>query len=419
MSIALLAVVAIAVQAAGRWGLGPRVPIGDELEYLARARAPDPFAPAPFLRVPVVPFLAWIAGAQHTETRLRSVFAGVTLTTAACVGVAGHLAMGPAGAIAATLVFVLLPDRILLSQHLWPDVVLALWQAILLLLIVWSVRIGPVPPWCFGAVAAAAAMTRIDGVILLPALSVVCAAIYQPVAPALAVLWLPAAALLAAWTLRNSRSYAIRLPDDTWRFNVVVLDEEHHRSAAADVPVETLIRTVLPGWLAVSQGEQHAMFRRASAAIARRPLRLLRGAYGRAWQMLGADTFLTERLLHPVEGAYPRVPTAMRRAIERYARAGFPILVALAVAGAAVDRLAALCLVPCAAAFVASSLVHGRTRYRHSLLPPLSMAAATAILAIADPAQGWRAVVVAVAAACVLLQAPRRLEQTETWPPAG
>lgn len=413
VGFSLLALLAVGVQVAGRFGLGPRVPIGDEAEYLARARAPDPFGPHPFLRVPVVAFLAWAAGPEHTEARLRNIFACLVLMTAACVGAAGYLSMGPAGAITATIVFVLLPDRILLSQHIWPDVVLSLWQGILLLLIAWSVRVAPVPSWCFGTVAAAAAMTRIDAVILLPALTVVGAALHESLAPELAALWLPALAVLAACTLRNSRRYGIRLPDDTFLFNIVVLGEEHRQSASADVPVETLVRSVGPGWFEVSQAESRATFRRAAAAIAQRPFRLLRGVIGRTWQMLGADTFVTERLLHPVEGAYPQMPEAMRAVIGRSARVGFPILVALAVAGAAADGLARLCLVPGVAVFLASSVIQGRTRYRHSLLPPLSVAAATGLLAMADRSQGWKTAIVAVGAACLLLRAPRRREQPE------
>jgi len=108
-----------------RLGFGRRVPIGDENEYLARARAEDPFGPVPFLRVPLMTAFARLAGKTRTEVRLRNALSFIAVATVMLVAAAGFVVHGPWGAIACVLLFTLLPDRVILSHHVWPDTLLA------------------------------------------------------------------------------------------------------------------------------------------------------------------------------------------------------------------------------------------------------------------------------------------------------
>lgn len=409
-TFAILILVAAFAQAFARYGFGPRKPIGDENEYIERVGSAEVLAPKPFLRVPAMELMARLAGKRRTEERLRDVMALLSLATTVCVAGAGYLAMGAPGAITAALIFILWPDRIVLSQHIWPDMLLALCQSLLVLTIAYSLGVTPVSPWLLGAITAAAVMTRIDSIILLPALTIVAAAIYERLLPALPGLWIPSLALLALYTVRNGWRYGLWLPDTTVLFNVSIMAEEQRRGAVDALPVEGLVQAVLPRWDNALHRNRLSAFQKDIGAVVRQPEALLRGIVSRVWQMLGPDAFAIEILLHPDRGAYPRLPAWLRRLFMSLLRFGFPILCALAIAGASVNAGARLCLVPACASFLAACLGHARTRFRYATLPALSFAAAVGLLTMADPQRGWIVGVVALFSGAALLCAPRRRE---------
>ena len=57
-----VAALTLAVEFLARRLLGPRQAIGDEVEYLFRARSSAPLLHEPFLRVPLYPAFLWLVG---------------------------------------------------------------------------------------------------------------------------------------------------------------------------------------------------------------------------------------------------------------------------------------------------------------------------------------------------------------------
>lgn len=411
--VALLFIVAVLVQAFARYGFGPRTPIGDENEYIARGRSADVLAPKPFLRVPAMALLTRMAGQRHAEERLRDMMALLSLVAAAFVAGAGYVAMGAPGAIGAGLIFVLWPDRILLSQHIWPDILLAAWQSLLLLMIAYSSSVTAVSPWLFGVVVAAAVMTRIDSIILLPAITIIAAMVYEQLLPTLPALWVPSLALLGLYTVRNGWRYGLWLPDTTILFNVSIMAEEQRRGAGDALPVEGLVQAVLPRWDNALHHDRMLAFRNDVSAVARQPRSLMSWILRRTWQMLGPDAFAVEILLHRERGAYLQLPAWLRRSFAGLLRIGFPVLCALAIAGASTCAVARLCLIPAGASFLAACLGHARTRFRYQTLPALSFAATAGLLGVTHPELGWIIAFIALVAGSILLRAPWRREMEQ------
>jgi hypothetical protein len=242
-------------------------------------------------------------------------------------------------------------------------------------------------------------------------LSVVALFLYDRPLSALPALWAPTAVALIAWTCRNARRYGICLPDTTFLFNLAILAEEHRRSPSVNLPVQPLVLSVLEQWGAASYVEQVALLRSEGRSLARQPVRLISGIGVRIRQMCGPDTFAIERLLDPAAGAYPGLPARARTALAATLKMSFPLLCALALAGAVTDATVRVLLIPGAAAFAAAAVVHSRTRFRYALLPSLSIAAASGILALMDAGDRAVAAVVLVLAAGILLVAPARRER--------
>lgn len=409
-ALALVALAAAGVELAAWRGLGRRIPIGDEVEYLARARSADAFSPEPFLRVPLMPALARLAG---SEPRLRAFLALLSVATVTVTAGAAFLAGGAAGAVTCGLLLAILPDRVLLSQHVWPDVVLAFWQAALLLLLSWTTWVEPTPFWLWGLIVAGASLTRIDGVVLLPALSLHPALrSADSLGRALLNLWGPTVLALAAWSLRNSRRYGVPWPDTTIWFNVAVLEREQ-RNVGRPLPTEHLVRSAYGDWSGADHQRRASQSRAAVLRIVRRPGVWWSRFLLRSYQMLGADTFGIEKLLHPGNGAYPALGPLSRRLFSRILVVSFPLLAALAVASAALGPPALRAVfAPAIAVFVAACLVHARTRYRYALLPYLSYAASWALWAAERSWATWAA---AALLSVVTLSAPRKAERPDPY----
>lgn len=368
------AFVAILIQVAAGRGLGRRRPIGDENEYLARARGPDPYGSAPFLRVPL--FIAFVRLGRGRELLTAALFSALALATIGMTAAAGWLAAGPTGALVVGGLYLLLPDRWLLSRHLWPDTLLAWFHALVLVLILLGDRAGGISPWLLGGVAALAALTRIDAVVLVPALGLVAAG--RGTGGDWFALALPSVVALGLLSLWHGRRYGIPWPDTTVGFNLLVMEEEQRRPGAA---VERVVGGAWARWDPAAGTTADT-----GRSVLRRPGSLLLGALRRVVSMLGPDTFGRERLLGDAPGAYPELGARPRRWLRGALRWSFPALVALAAGGAVAQP--SLCRVPltlAAATFLAGSLVHARTRYRFALLPHLAFCGGLGLLALGEP----------------------------------
>lgn len=376
MTVALVtfALVAVWVQVLPPRGFRRRTPIGDEIEYLARARGPDPYGPAPFLRVPL--FIAFVRLARGRERLTAALLSALALATIALTAVAGGLVAGAPGALAVGGLYLLLPDRWLLSRHLWPDTLLAFCHALLLVLILLAERGAEISPWLLGGVAALAALTRIDGLVLVPALGLVSGG--QGTGGDWLALALPSVVALGLLSLWHGWRHGIPWPDTTLGFNLMVMAEEQRRPGAA---VERVVGAAWARWDPAAGATADT-----GRSVLRRPGSLLLGALRRVVSMLGPDTFGRERLLGDAPGAYPELGVRPRRWLRGALRWSFPALVALAAGGAVTQ--AALCRAPltlAAATFLAGSLVHARTRYRFALLPQLAFCGGLGMLALGHP----------------------------------
>jgi ABC-type multidrug transport system permease subunit len=397
---------ATAVQAWIRFGFGRRDPVGDENEYLARAKSPDPFGPYPFLRVPGMAAFVRIVAGRSGEAGVRTALAAISVATIMLTAGAGLARHGVEGALLCALLLIVVPDRIVLSEHIWPDTLLALLQAALLLLMVWSAE-REVAPWLFGLVAALAVLTRIDAVALLIGLSVFPALKLSPLA--LLALWLPAILSLAVLTARNVARYRLWLPDTTALFCLSVRAEEHRRSDEAPVPLRTLIAATWPGWIGGKNVRPAGVFLRAARSLAKHPWRAVRVAARTIWQMLGADTFAIQVLLGADPLAYPDLRPSIRQALVTALRVSFPVLAAATVASVAANPSGRAYLLPTLTMFLAACLV-ARTRYRYGLLPGLTFAVIDGLLEPPGGRPVWPAALAFIATAAVALGAPPRLE---------
>lgn len=401
-AVLLVGAAALALEVFVRRGLGRRVPIGDELEYLDRARRDDPYSPTPFLRVPL--FIAFARLARGNGTLTALLLALVTVAGIGLTAWAGHRAAGPAGMLAVGLLYIVLPDRWILSRHLWPDTLLALWQAAILMLVVAAAQGETVSPWMFGVLAALAVATRVDAIALLVPLLLV-PLFHGPAAgvTALVALAAPSVLVLVALSGRNWLRYGIPWPDTTVLFNLRVGAEERRSPNAG---VEQIVGAAWSRWSAQGGSSEAARESPDSRAA------ILLGAPRRFVSMLGSDSFARDRLLGNRSGAYPELPATPRALLRGALRVSFPLLVALA-AGGAVAR-PEVCREPLilgATILVASSLVHARTRFRYSLLPHLAFCGGIGLVSMADSGERGALLVVVGLAFAMLLLAPERVEE--------
>jgi hypothetical protein len=336
----------------------------------------------------------------------------VAIATVMLVAAAGLIVHGPSGALVSGVIFMLLPDRIVLSQHIWPDILLGLVHAGLVLLLLGWDGGGALVPWLLGSLAAVAVLIRIDALVLLPALTA-----YWATGPMddgaveLAALWVPALASVGLLTLHNQRRYGIALPDTTALFNVSLLAVEHRAAGGPSVPVPDLVNSAWPEWEQSSHQGRVEGFVRAVAQIARDPVRLARGAFGRMRQMLGPDSFAIDRLLVPGTGAYPDLASPVRAGLRLALRVSFPCLTALAIAGLVSGSGRVDYLFPALATLLVACLFQARTRFRYAGLPAMTIAATSGIFALVEPEARWTALLVMAVAAPILLSSPPRPER--------
>jgi hypothetical protein len=379
IELAIAGLVIVAIHLACLHGLGPRLPQGDECDYLARSQWRDPHRPELFLRVPLMPAFARAVGrfTGTPEATLRTLVALSGAFAAWLVFAAGLRVGGTLVAVIAVGAMMLLLERVLLSAHLWPDTLLSALHALALLLL--TLPSAP-PSWlALGGVAALATMLRVEQLALGVGLALVLI-VREPGAwlPIVGATLGPSLLALLAWTAVAWRRYRIALPDTTWTFNLRILDRQ--LAQANDGPVS--VQGSIVGLLAADRTTDASPWR----ALRARPLAWLGSILRRAAACIGPDTFVEGRLLPPLGQAYPRMTARTAARLRPWLRWSFPMLVAIwlwagIASGSRPDFL--LATLPVLGAIVA---VHFRSRYRLVLMPWVSLAVATSIVAV-DPAK--------------------------------
>lgn len=377
--VVLLAIVLVHA-AAGRI-LGRRQRVGDESDYVIRARLADPYEPRLFVRVP---FMAWLAARAHRlgadpERALRAAGSAASGASVLITMASAHILAGAQVALAIGLLLALLPDRAVLSGHIWPDNWLALWLALVCLLVIVP---GPSPDLraaLVGVVAALAFLTRLDAVLLGPFVAI-------GLAPVSARQWLlmvlPTALTFAALTLRNARRYGILWPDNTWMFNVMVAGGEAQRRRSVRMLVDQEVQRVLAEWHGLTDRQRFARAMSGLRVLSKRPLRALGDVLARLWASFGPDSFAMDRLLPPHGSAYPEINAPATRLLRIALTVAFPVLVSVAILIVAVGRPPPAWILWPTLAMMVGSLIHNRTRYRQAWLPGAALLVAAAM---ADP----------------------------------
>lgn len=407
----LLVVLTAAIQAGLCFGSGYRTPVGDENEYLSRARSDDPYGPNPFLRVPLMIFFARRFASGGNEQPVRNALAMVAVATTLFLGLAGYLTFGPVGAVMATMLYLLLPDRMILSQHLWPDTMLALYQSMLLFMLSVSAILEPPSPWIFGLVIAAAAMTRIDGILLAPAVTLALVAMGENARLIWPGIGTPMIAALAAVSWHNQRNYRIPWPDTTSLFNISILAGENKRRGEKAKTVEHLVQAAWPVWNTSGHSERRKHSLRACVSIIQKPYTLLLGFVRRGWQMVGGDFFSIEVLLDANTGAYREMSPRIRKAWVNSLRFSFPLLLGLSAAGMILHPSVRPLMIPAGTCFLLTCLIHARTRFRFSILPSLCFSATACVAGLPTSERAWPTAVLVVSLMAVFSMSPGRRER--------
>lgn len=380
-------------------------PVGDEFEYIERGTRQHPFTDKPFFRVPVLPGAAWLAGRIGDPARGLRVMSAVcsSLAIGAAAGAAARVGGTPI-AVVLTLLLLATPERFLLGARIWPDVWLAAATSIIVLILTLTPTViePRTAAVLIGSLSAFAALTRVDGVVLVPTVAVVWSAAGLPM-PAGWLIWsagLPAG-LFAGWWLIAAVLFGQRWPDTTWRFNLeIAAVEATHRQRTRRYTVDDLIvagRKAETGNLRSKPAPWHAHI---AAVLAR------------ARAMLGPDTFIRGKLL---EETGDRHHDVLKRVLEAMLRFATPLWIAgAAVLTGVAPSPAALLAVPALALAIPAVVFHARTRYRLPLIYGLVPAVAgSTVRLLTGPTTGIDWLVVAAAGTIVGLLLSRDPDRTE------
>lgn len=372
---ALLAfLVLVAAQGWVLFGLGRRSPVGDEKEYLARSASSDPYAPGLFLRPPGMALVAHLSG---SEAKARAALALAGCATAALAATAAWLSAGGLVALLA-LLWLLLPERLILACHIWPDTLLGLVTAGVILAFSLANPADPPALLLLATLAMLGSLIRVDFACVAPLSAIGLAASGQNLDLLdLLLLLAPTVLALALWTWRNGRRYGRWLYEDTWAFNVMLAAEPAATMPARrDFALEPIVAEVAGRWVDLPVAERTAGARRFLVLLGSRPLRMLARAARRVLAFVGPDTFVRQMVLAP-GAAYPELSPAARRLAEPSLRFGFPLLATVCLFGTFLTRSAPpVYLLPIAGTLLGSVLFHLRTRYRVAVMPALAVWAA-------------------------------------------
>jgi len=377
--VAGIAVLALAVHVWVLRVFAPRRALGDECEYLERGRWSDPHRPTLYLRVPGIATLMRLAalGFRDPERGLRLAGALLGALAVVLVALAGAMSgLGMAGLLAA-IVLLALPERVLLSAHLWPDTLLCTLHAAALALAV-SPQSDAVT-LALGMVAMLATLVRIEQLALAAGLLLL-VVWRDPSQVALSSLLLlgPSLAALALWTCIAWRRYGIALPDTTWLFNLRILQGQVQAPEAGPVRVQGTIAALLRRH---RQGEAHPPL----SGLVRKTPSLMASALRRLLACFGPDTFVTGRLIPPMGQAYPAMQTGTAGCLAVGLRWCYPMLAAVSIWALLVSNHWPDYLLVAVPVLLSLVVVHFRSRYRLVLMPWLFLAGAECCLRL-EPA---------------------------------
>lgn len=366
------------VQQSVRHAMGPVVAIGDECGYILCGKQADPYLPRVFLRVPL---MAWMSKQAHrystnpkrslrSATRIAS-----TVSILACMLSAQFLG-GVQAAILIGLLLVVMPGRIILSGHIWPDIWLGLWLSLACLILVSPDLSSDLRAVLLGLVAALAFVTRFDALLLAPFTGFA-------LAPLAFQQWvfilLPTLFVFAFLSIRNARRYRIPWPDTTWMFNVMIAAGEAGKDHARKVHVEEEVQKVNTVWQTLEYPDRFSASISSLRSLFARPVRAFSGVLMRLWASLGPDSFVLHRLLPPDGLAYPEISGNVNQGLKIALVVAFPIFTSMTVLALLVTEAPVPAVFWPTLAFAAASLIHNRTRNRQAWLPGAALLLISAV----------------------------------------
>ena len=358
--------------------LGKAVRVGDEKAYVDCGGRPEPYAPDQFLRVP---FMAWLSTQAHRfsdnpERALRSFSSAASQLSIVASMLSAQFLGGPLSALALGLILTLMPGRIILSHHIWPDIWLGLWLSLACLTLIHPDLPPDLRALFLGSIAALAFLTRLDALLLAPLSGFA-------LAPLSAWHWglilLPTLTAFALLSVHNARRHQIPWPDNTWMFNLMIAAAETEHDQNEVVLVEEEIFQASTVWKELPY-QGHLRSGLASARqLSLRPVRTIRGMVSRFWASLGPDSFVLHRVLPPEGSAYPNIPAGLNRKLVMALTLAFPIFAAATLLTLLISKPAMPVFIWPTLAMAFGGLIHNRTRYRQAWLPGAALLLAPAI----------------------------------------
>ena len=361
--------------------MGPVVRVGDENGYIKCGALADPYIPGQFLRVPL---MAWLSKQAHRyssnpEYMLRSATSVASTVSILATMLSAQFLGGVQAAFLIGLLLVLMPGRIILSHHIWPDIWLGLWLSLACLILVSPELPSNLRALLLGTVAALAFITRFDALLLAPFVGF-------GMAPLSILHWIlilaPVLIIFIGLSLRNARRYQIPWPDNTWMFNVMIADGEAKREQAGRFQVPHEVQIVLAEWKNLTQQGRLASSLASLRRLLARPVRAFWGVLLRLWASLGPDNFVLHMLLPPEGTAYPEISERLHHGLQSVLIFAFPMFASATVLAFLVAGPPAPLILWPTLALAVGSLIHNRTRYRQAWLPG---AALLLISAMSEP----------------------------------
>ena len=367
-----------------RRAMGPIVSVGDEYGYISCGEQADPYHPEAFLRVPL---MAWLSKQSHRhssnpEQTLRLAVSIASAATILVSMVSAQILGGFQGSLFIGLLLVVMPGRIILSHHIWPDIWLGLWLSLACLILVWPGLSLNLSIILLGLVAALAFMTRFDALLLAPfvGFGLMPLSFWQWV-----FILLPTMVVFAGLSIRNARRYKIPWPDNTWMFNMMIAAGETELKRAEQIRIQREVGKTFVVWKQQSHPDRFTSGVTSFRKLAARPVRAFTGLLLRLWASLGPDSFVLQRLLPPTGRAYPEISGRFNHGLHIALRFAFPIFVSATFLALLVGKLPVPAIVWPTLALAVATLIHNRTRNRQAWLP----GAALLLVSVVSTPEFW------------------------------
>jgi len=391
--------------------------IGDEVEYIERGRAGRPFSPVPFFRVPLLPFLAWFGGRiGHPTVFLRLISIAFSASAmAATAGAATRLGGAGIGTILCLGLFVI-PERVVLGSRIWPDVALAATTSAMVLILSLTPTVQDLDrsAMVLGFLVSLAVLTRLDALVLVPAIG----AVWAMVSPDFTLTqagWLVGLPIISfgAWWLVAVGILGQRWPDTTWIFNLGVAAQEARAQDGGDpVTIDDLIGRLQTE---MRHSRTDDRFRAHRNRMSIPWTGFLSSAAARLRAMLGPDTFVQGKILAEAKWERGSITQSVLSALFR---ASVPSVIALSfgmfiLQPSRVGWMA----IPSLSLMIPAVLIHARTRYRlpliYGLFPVLAGSVCLTLVKPQPTQTGFviRFVLIALVLWLVLARQPRRMER--------